>query len=50
MMLGSFIAIRGDYGANFDGNIVLKNCTLIPTKPYYETPTEEKLTSARIKD
>lgn len=47
-MGGSFIAIRGDYGATFDGDVILKNCTLIPIKPYYEIPIDERLTSARV--
>lgn len=45
---GSFIAIRGDYGASFDGDIILRNCTLIPNKPYYENPTDERVDSARV--
>lgn len=45
---GSFICIRGDYGASFDGDIVIRNCALIPEKPYYEVPTGEKVNSVRI--
>ena len=31
---GSFIALRGDYGANFDGDIELVNCSLLGLKGY----------------
>jgi len=36
-----FIALRGDYGATFRGNISLKNCTILGKKKYRGVPNED---------
>ncbi len=36
-----FIALRGDYGATFNGDIILKNCTYLGKKSYRGVKTDE---------
>lgn len=37
----SFITLRGDYGATFNGDIILKNCTILGKKRYRGIRTED---------
>ena len=36
-----FIALRGDYGATFNGDIILKNCSILGKKRYRGIPTND---------
>ncbi len=35
-----FIALRGDYGATFNGDVILKNCTILGNKKYRGVKTD----------
>lgn len=37
----SFITLRGDYGATFNGDIILKNCSILGKKRYRGVKTDE---------
>lgn len=45
---GQFIHIRGDYGASFDGDIILKDCELVGNVPYAFEKREGKVESLRV--
>lgn len=44
----SFINVRGDYGASFEGDIILKDCTLVGNAPYAFSNPNKKCDSVRI--
>ena len=37
LVSGHFFSIRGDYGGSFEGDVVLKNCTLVGARSYNST-------------
>ena len=43
-----FIRLRGDYGATFNGDIIIKNCKHLGYKTYRGSPTERKHDSGML--
>ena len=43
-----FINVRGDYGSDFGGDVIIKDCTLLCDSLYYDEPKEEESEEAII--